>query len=257
MEKILKPSTTTNPNNRQSNQPFFSKGLSAVTQSKSFFQSNSVIQKKDAENNKVSEALYIAFPDFKIDTETALGKVGGLGHAGVVLIDEKGSTRYYEYGRYATKDGTKGRVRKITVPDVKIGTDGRATQESLEKLLSHISKTSGQGGRVDAAYFINVDFEAMDSYAKKKLKETNPEYKEYDKNRKPYDLTNNNCGTFAEDVITQDKTVDKPSIYVKSPTNIVEEYQEEGNAKVTYDPAKKKDKLTIGTGDEDDAKIKK
>jgi len=253
MERIYKKPSSIHHSN---NGTFFPGEQTASARPRSFFEGSPVIQKKDAASKKSSEALYIAFPDFKIDTETVLGKVGGLGHAGVVLINEKGSTRYYEYGRYATKDGTKGRVRKVTVPDVTIGADGKATPQSLEKLLTHISKTSGQGGKIDAAYFINVDFDVMDAYARKKLKESNPEYKEYDKKRKSYDLLNNNCGTFAEAVVTQDKSVDKPSIYDTSPTNIVEEYQEEGNARVTFDPKKKKDKLAIGKSDEDDAKVK-
>ena len=62
----------------------------------------------------------------------------------------------------------------------------------------------------------------------------------------------NNCGTFAEDVILQDPYVDKPWIVNTTPINIVDEYQEEGNAIVTYDP--KTNKTTLGKGDESDAK---
>mgnify|MGYP007019933133 CR=1 FL=1 len=49
-------------------------------------------------------------------------KIGNLGHAGVLLIDNKtGVTKYYEYGRY-DKEG-KGVVRTFAVPNVKIGQD--------------------------------------------------------------------------------------------------------------------------------------
>ena len=45
------------------------------------------------------DGIYIAFPDYKISTP--IGKIGNLGHAGVLLIDNKtGVTKYYEYGRY-------------------------------------------------------------------------------------------------------------------------------------------------------------
>ena len=64
------------------------------------------------------DGIYIAFPDYKISTP--IGKIGNLGHAGVLLIDNKtGVTKYYEYGRY-DKEG-KGIVRTFAVPDVKIG----------------------------------------------------------------------------------------------------------------------------------------
>ena len=211
------------------------------------------------------DAILIVFPDYKIDPEIKVGKwkapkVGGLGHAGVLLIDNKtGVTKYYEYGRYPTKDGTKGRVRSVAVSNVVIGEDGKPTQESLNKVLGQISANSGQGGRIDGAYIVSDQFKAMNDYAQEKLKESNPGNKEYNKDRDPYTLTGNNCGTFASDVICKDPTVDNPSIINPSPSNIVDEYQEEGNAKVTFTPANPKDPkskatTTVGKGDESDAK---
>jgi hypothetical protein len=70
----------------------------------------------------------------------------------------------------------------------------------------------------------------MNDYAKSRLAENdNP-------NREPYDLTSNNCGTFACDVLGQDKQVDKdsPSIVDPRPNSVVEEYQDEFD-KVSYD----------------------
>jgi len=199
-----------------------------------------------------NDAILIVFPDYKISTP--LGKVGGLGHAGVLLIDNKtGLTKYYEYGRYDSEG--KGLVRTVTVSNVVIGADGKPTVESLNKVLEQISKKSGQGGRIDGAYIKSDQFSAMDAYAKKKMAENaNPK-------RTEYGLTDNNCGTFAADVVNQDKTVDAPSLSNPTPTNIVDEYQEEGNAKVTFTPANKNDpksksKTTIGKGDESDAKVK-
>lgn len=47
-------------------------------------------------------------------------------------VDETtGSTRYYEYGRY--DDENCGLVRRQWIPDVRIGPEGRPTQESPEK----------------------------------------------------------------------------------------------------------------------------
>lgn len=62
--------------------------------------------------------------------------------------------------------------------------------------------------------------------------------------------------SFAEGVVTQNKNVDKPNIKMHSPINTVDEYQEEGNAQVTYDPkAKKGERLHVGEFDESDSKV--
>ncbi len=215
------------------------------------------------------DAILIVFPDYKIDPEIKLvvnnpftdkpiinyeaPKVGGLGHAGVLLIDNKtGVTKYYEYGRYKTKDGTKGIVHNIPVSNVIIGADGKPTPESLNKVLGQISQKSGHGGKIDGAYIISDQFKAMNDYAQQKFNESNPGSPNYNKDRAPYTLSGNNCGTFAADVINQDPCVDQPSIFNPTPQNIVEEYQEEGNAQIQYNPLT--NTTTIGEGDEDDAK---
>lgn len=202
------------------------------------------------------DAILIVFPDYNIHLGTIRGKrlsTSMVGHAGVLLIDNRtGLTKYYEYGRYETTDGTSGRVRNVAVPNVVIGSDGKPTNESLNKVLSSLSKSSGQNGRIDGAYIISSEFEAMNEYAQSKLNESNPGNPEYNKDRDPYNLFTNNCGTFAKDVINQDSSVDAPWIVNPTPTNIVEEYQEEGNAKVTYTPST--NTTTIGKGDESDAK---
>jgi uncharacterized protein RhaS with RHS repeats len=184
------------------------------------------------------DGILIVFPDYKIDTETRMGRVGGLGHAGVLLIDNKtGLTKYYEYGRYPTADGTKGVVRTYAIPNVVMGNDGKPTSKSLDKVLKAISKQSGQGGRIEGAYVKSDNFKTMADYAEQKYKESNPEFKEYDKDRDSYTLTGNNCATFACDVLNQDKEVDEktPGYFVPTPTNIVEKYQNVFD-KVTYDP---------------------
>jgi len=84
----------------------------------------------------------------------------------------------------------------------------------------------------------------MKAYADGKLAENS------DPDRKEYGLNSNNCGTFARDVIAQDE--DNPSIWNLTPKNIVDEYIEEGNAEVNYDP--KTGKTTMGEGDKSDAK---
>jgi RHS repeat-associated protein len=197
------------------------------------------------------DAILVAFPDYKVDTEIPTTRIGPvtlfnrrqpLGHGGVILIDNKtGATKYYEYGRYPTTDGTKGRVRGPgthdyrSVPNVVIGKDGKPTQDSLKVLLDTVSVQSGQRGRIEGAYIKSDKFKEMNDYAQKKLKESNPGNPTYDKKRPEYGLTSNNCGTFAADVVDQDPNVARPTVVLNpTPTNIVDEYQEEGHERIQH-----------------------
>ena len=86
------------------------------------------------------DAVLVVFPDYKISTP--IGKMGNLGHAGVLLINNKtGLTKYYEYGRY-DKEG-KGEVRNIKISNVKIDKNGKPTTESLNKVMGELSKKAG------------------------------------------------------------------------------------------------------------------
>ena len=181
------------------------------------------------------DGIYIAFPDYKISTP--IGKIGNLGHAGVLLIDNKtGVTKYYEYGRY-DKEG-KGVVRTFAVPNVKIGQDKKPTLESLNKTLSIISEQAGHAGRIEGAYIESDKFKEMKNYAESKIAEN------ANSKRKEYSLRNNNCGTFAADVLKQDPSVkDKaPVIIDPRPNSIVKEYQDNFKS-LHYDPKKRQVKI--------------
>ena len=181
------------------------------------------------------DGIYIAFPDYKISTP--IGKIGNLGHAGVLLIDNKtGVTKYYEYGRY-DKEG-KGVVRTCAVPNVKIGQDKKPTLESLNKTLSIISEQAGHAGRIEGAYIESDKFKEMKNYAESKIAEN------ANSKRKEYSLRNNNCGTFAADVLKQDPSVkDKaPVIIDPRPNSIVKEYQDNFKS-LNYDPKKRQVKI--------------
>ena len=181
------------------------------------------------------DGIYIAFPDYKISTP--IGKIGNLGHAGVLLIDNKtGVTKYYEYGRY-DKEG-KGVVRTFAVPNVKIGQDKKPTLESLNKTLSIISEQAGHAGRIEGAYIESDKFKEMKNYAESKIAEN------ANSKRKEYSLRNNNCGTFAADVLKQDPSVkDKaPVIIDPRPNSIVKECQDNFKS-LNYDPKKRQVKI--------------
>ena len=186
------------------------------------------------------DAIYIAFPNYRANG------IPFTGHAGVLLINNKsGYTKYYEYGRYDTEN--KGIVRTVVVSNVIIGKNGRPTIKSINNVMHQLSKKSGHGGDIEGAYIISDKFDEMNDYANGKMNENN------NPDRTEYSITSNNCATFAEDVITQDTNVDRPTIIIPSPINIVDEYQEEGNAKVQYDS--KTNTTVIGEGNEKDAKI--
>ena len=177
------------------------------------------------------DAVIVVFPDYKISTP--LGKIGGLGHAGVLLIDNKtGLTKYYEYGRYDKEE--KGEVRSVRISNVTIGKDGKPTQKSLNKVMGELSNKAGKNGRIDGAYIESDDFESMNDYAKSKSDENS------DPDRESYNLTGNNCGTFASDVVKQDKKVAKkaPGIIDPRPNSIVSEYQDKFKT-IRYDTKKK------------------
>lgn len=157
-----------------------------------------------------------------------------LGHAGVLLIDSKtGLTKYYEYGRY---ESDHGNVRNYSVPNVVLDDDGRPTTESLNKVLGFISEKSGKGA-VSGAYIESDDFDAMNNYAKDLLNQSD------DPDREPYNILNNNCGTFGCDVLDQDPNVSKesPGIVDPRPNSIIDEYRDKFD-KVDYNS---KDGTTI------------
>jgi RHS repeat-associated protein len=196
------------------------------------------------------DAILIAFPNYKVETGASVSFKNPftgkrvvlkapkleLGHAGVLIIDNKtGVTSYYEYGRYDKEE--KGIVRKVSVPNVVIGEDGKPTQESMDKVLASISKNSGHGGNIEGAYIESDKAAEMKAYAEGKIKDNN------NPDRKSYSLTGNNCATFAKDVVNQDPNVTKPSIVNPTPSNVVNEYQEEGNKRVNYNSKTKKSKV--------------
>ncbi len=205
---------------------------------------NSPLMFKDADGK---DGILVVFPDYKIDPElqvTIFGKTFKspklpLGHAGVLLIDnETGYTKYYEYGRYSTEDGTRGKVRNVAVPNVVIGEDGKPTPESLNNVFKVLSEKVGQGGRIEGTYIESDQFKAMNDYATQKFNESNdPENPDYNKDRKSYNLYNNNCATFGCDVLKQDPEIEEnaPWILNPSPDNVAEEYQDNFTP-MSYDP---------------------
>lgn len=87
------------------------------------------------------------------------------GHAGVLGYDSTtGATRYYEYGRY---DSDFGEVYRRSVPDLKIGSDGVPTPESLKVLEKALSRNQGKGTRVELSCNKDLDEKKIYDYAEK------------------------------------------------------------------------------------------
>ncbi|OMH38880.1 hypothetical protein [Motiliproteus sp. MSK22-1] len=122
-------------------------------------------------------------------------KVPDLGHAGVLFIGNqggKGVTKYYEYGRYRSGSGE---TRRRPMPDCSF-INGKPETRSLTDIFHHISKVSGQNGRISGVSIeVPEKYKIMLEYCKKRVSENrNP-------NRKKYDIINYSCVTFVQEVV--------------------------------------------------------
>jgi RHS repeat-associated protein len=172
-----------------------------------------------------TDAIYVAFPDYEIAVGSE--RLRALGHAGVVLIDEEtGHTRYYEYGRYDSAG--RGIVRRRTIPNLEMR-DGEPTDESLRRVLASVARQSGHDTKLEGAYVEGADFDDMKDYAESRQADNS------DDEREPYDVTSRNCGTFAQSVI-EAGGADVPAMVDPRPASYVDEIQED-HTRVAYDPA--------------------
>lgn len=149
-----------------------------------------------------------------VEIPATRNKFPELGHAGVLFIHgDRGTTKYYEYGRY---NGPKGMVRKLTIRNVNTQR-GHPTKTSLSYTLSQISVKSGQGGRISGAYIEAPNqYAAMLKYAQKRhLENKNPA-------RKPYDMLSNSCNHFMKEVL-QAAEVKIPFLLDPRPNSYIEE----------------------------------
>jgi RHS repeat-associated protein len=202
------------------------------------FASNTPIQAIDLDG---LEAYIVVFPDYKISTP--FGKIGGLGHAGSLIVNPvTGDAYYMEYGRY---NNSKGNARAIDnvhkIGAVTFGDDGMPTPESLSKVMGVISEKAGHGGRIEAAEFqiTQEEFDKMYSDHQQYLDEAN------DPNRKPYKLRGNdahNCGTVACGVVDDNlENSDLPEKTNARPVKMIQEVLDKSkkSTRVGYDPNNK------------------
>jgi RHS repeat-associated protein len=153
-------------------------------------------------------ACTVLFPDYPIEyspgkTSTLLG-----GHGGVLTYDAKGSTEYYEYGRYApnqagvfgqTLPADEGNVRRRGVPDLVMDKDGNPTPASVEALRQSLSDKSGKGTRADLTCDASIDEKKVAAYAQSIAADAKrPKY-----SWKPW--SSNQCRTFSRNAFNAGK----------------------------------------------------
>lgn len=172
----------------------------------------------------------IVYPDYQVAMpEWARKYVGKLpfGHSGVLIINGKtGITKYYEYGRYDPNEF--GVIRKVSIPNAKIE-KGIITENSLKNILSRISKTSGQNGRIEATIH-------RGDYYLKALNWMSKEDTTYrGSTQEEYIVRSHNCVTFSIDLLNHLK-IDTHNVGLAAiPDEEMEELQEDF-ADLRYNP---------------------
>jgi RHS repeat-associated protein len=120
-------------------------------------------------------ACLVNFPDYPIDTGFGFSSSSLGGHGGVVSYNDQGSTRYYDYGRFAPanqyvvgdkRPESEGNVRRVPVPDLVIDPKtGQPTPASLEALRKALSDRAGHKTRTDLTCDKNADETKVNKYA--------------------------------------------------------------------------------------------
>jgi hypothetical protein len=157
------------------------------------------------------------------------------GHGATIIVDSKGRTRYYEYGRYESK---LGETHRRPVPDLKLDKNGIPTTESVEALFDKISQLYGQGGAVEAVLIPTDDAEdvAMQQYLDSRERQNS------EPNREPYTIWGHNCGTLICDALgrTNKSTLSNPLGVPFDVLDSLINLHFSNSITYSYDPSKKK-----------------
>jgi hypothetical protein len=82
-------------------------------------------------------------------------------------------------------------VRRMPVPNVVMGPNGKPTQQSLDALYAFIGKNYGESSHVTATYYDTTNYKDAIKYAQN-----------FAKHHACYRLIGNSCKTFARDAAT-------------------------------------------------------
>ncbi|RKG96036.1 hypothetical protein D7X32_37280 [Corallococcus carmarthensis] len=121
------------------------------------------------------------------------------GHAGAILVDgEKGTTKYYDYGRYG-KNKDKGIVRcsvthSLSVPDAKLDLSGDIC--NIDKILLSIAGNSlfSDYGKMIASVCKGGSYQKMVAFAEDLRSKGETPYG-------PFKYNGTNCARFVADLI--------------------------------------------------------
>ena len=118
------------------------------------------------------------------------------GHGATIIVDSKGRTRYFEYGRY---ESNLGQTRRRPIPDLKLDQSGQPTAESLEAMFDKISHAYGQDSPIQAILIPADDAEdlAMQQYLELRVRQNN------DAKRQAYTTWGHHCGTLICDALAR------------------------------------------------------
>ena len=151
-------------------------------------------------------ACAVNFPDMPIDTGLGFSSTSLGGHSGIVTYDSRGSSQYFEYGRYAPGGATgvglpadQGNVRRVTVPDLVMDRNGQPTPASMDALRRALADKAGKGTKADLTCDADADEKKILDYIKKIAN---------DANRRRYSwnpLNPNQCRTFTNDAFNAGK----------------------------------------------------
>ncbi len=137
-----------------------------------------------------------------------------VGHAAIVLIDSKGKTFYFDFGRYHAPHG-KGRVRDVTTDydlalQTKIIFDGGEPQNIEELLIELQAKKACHGdGELEASH-VKIDFDKAFEQAKKMQRQTFISYG-------PFVYKGTNCSRFVKTIAHKGMPFSFRKIFLNTP----------------------------------------
>lgn len=145
-----------------------------------------------------ADGIYVNFPDYQINTETAAGKQP-LGHGMVIAVNPaNGQTRGSEYGRYNNDGNIKGKAQRVRVPNLRMADPGNPTQEELDAYAKALDQAYGHsGGRTQITYVRDADYNKLVNMMKSAETQQDKGYYQ----TRPYSILNHNCGTYAADML--------------------------------------------------------
>ena len=179
----------------------------------SYFKNVKNKNKEEIKSNYSGSIIYLHYPNYTNHTKNTFSGVLGkqwdsldlssvelpVGHSALILLDDKGRSKYYEYGRYNSAESKNthivgryinnyGNFRRTIIPD-------KNNNESLSQYVKRIAGflPGKDAGDLEATFMSNINTVDAEKYI---LSIAN------DKKRKPYSETNT-CATLASDVVNK------------------------------------------------------